>query len=83
MVFGALSLIFGIASVAAFQYSYWINASGSGIWFGLWILITGIIGFFSTKNPAQNGLNCTNMAFNIVCTIFSFFVGISYISAIV
>lgn len=83
IILGALTICFGIGAIAGFKYGYWVNASGSGIWFGIWILITGIIGVSSAKNPASNGLNGTHMAFNIVCTVISFFVGIFFVVAVV
>ena len=80
---GALTVLLGIIAIAVFRYGYWVNGSGSGIWFGIWILITGIIGVMSAKNPQQTSLNGVNMGFNIVCTVVSFFVGIFYIIALV
>ena len=73
----------GIIAVTGFHHGFWVNGSGSGIWFGIWILITGIIGVMSAKNPQQTSLNGVNMGFNIVCTVVSFFVGIFYIIALV
>ena len=35
MVFGALMLVFGIASIAA--VAHWISYVGFGIWVGIWV----------------------------------------------
>jgi len=83
IVIGALTVLLGIIAIAVFEYGYWVNGSGSGIWFGIWILITGIIGVMSAKNPQQTSLNGVNMGFSIVCCVVSFFVGIFYIVALV
>ncbi|MEO0685361.1 MAG: CD20-like domain-containing protein [Cyanobacteria bacterium J06649_11] len=83
IVFGILALLFGIGTVAGFNNYYWVNRSGSGIWFGIWIIITGIIGVLSAKKPAEISLNGCNMGFNIVCTCVSFFVGIFFLVALV
>jgi len=81
IVIGALNIILGIATAAGMSV-YWVNSSGSGIWFGVWILITGIIGVLSAKQPQNRGLNGTNMGFSIVCTVVSFFVGIFFAVAL-
>lgn len=83
IVFGVLALIFGIATAAGFSGFYWVNRSGSGIWFGLWIILSGIIGVLSAKRPTERSLNGCNMGFNIVNTVVSFFVGIFFIVALV
>lgn len=82
IVIGALNIILGIAVIPALSAGYWVNSSGSGIWFGIWILITGIIGVLSSKSPQNRGLNGTNMGFSIVCTVVSFFVGIFFAVAV-
>ena len=82
MVFGSAVIVLGIASTAT-SPKYWAGQSGSGIWFGLWILITGIIGFLSARKPFNTSLNGTNMAFNIVSTVVSMVIAIFYSIAIV
>ena len=72
MVFGSLAICFGIASTAAFDKKYWITESGAGIWGGVLILVTGIIGFCSGCYPNHGNLNATHMAFNIISTIVAF-----------
>lgn len=81
IVFGILTIIFGIVATAGVS-EFWVNQSGSGIWFGIWITFTGVIGVLSARQPTNVGLNGTNMGFNICCTVVSFFVGIFFAVAL-
>ena len=53
-----------------------------GIWGGVWICATGIIGIASTKNTSNLCVTATYMAFSIVCTVISFISTISFASAV-
>ena len=77
MVIGALTLILGISATTAIS-KYWVNASGGGIWGGIWILITGILGIVSASQPTNGCLNGTHMAFNIIASIVAFIDGIMF-----
>lgn len=78
IIFGFLAICFGIGTTAGIAKGYWVNESGSGVWFGLWILVTGIIGVCSAQKPMVRSLNGAHMGFSIVCTVVSFFVGIFF-----
>ncbi|XP_078383172.1 uncharacterized protein LOC144665748 [Oculina patagonica] len=70
MIFGALMIIFGIASVAAVHH--WSSYVGFGIWVGIWVLITGILGYIGAKddvNPNKCLIGCF-MGFSIpICVV--------------
>lgn len=75
---GSLTLLLGIIAIAALSYDYWLQRSGGGIWGGLWILVTGIIGLVSSYKTDVGSLNGLNMAFNIIATIVAFLDGIFF-----
>ena len=75
---GFLTLVFGIVTVTVLNKRFWVNESGAGVWFGIGIIITGVIGIASSKKPIATGLNGCNMAFNIVCSSLSVIVEIFF-----
>ncbi|EDO42825.1 predicted protein [Nematostella vectensis] len=48
IVIGSLMAIFGISSVAA--VSNWTSIAGFGIWIGIWVVITGVLGYIGAKD---------------------------------
>ncbi|XP_057291362.1 membrane-spanning 4-domains subfamily A member 8-like [Hydractinia symbiolongicarpus] len=78
IVIGFLTLALGIGATAGFRKNYWLTDSGAGIWGGLWVLVTGIIGVCSASKPASGGLNGTHMAFCIISTVVAFIDGIIF-----
>ncbi|XP_057291365.1 membrane-spanning 4-domains subfamily A member 8-like [Hydractinia symbiolongicarpus] len=78
IVIGFLTIALGIGATAGFKKDYWLTDSGAGIWGGLWISVTGIIGVYSASNPASAGLNGTHMAFCIISTVVAFVDGIIF-----
>uniref|UniRef100_A0A7M5U6S8 Uncharacterized protein n=2 Tax=Clytia hemisphaerica TaxID=252671 RepID=A0A7M5U6S8_9CNID len=83
IVIGLLTAVLAIVAKAVFHHNYSVNENCSGIWFGIWILITGIVGVMSAKKPKQTSINGVNMGFNIVCCVVSFFVGRFFLSGFV
>ncbi|KAJ7315083.1 hypothetical protein OS493_038949 [Desmophyllum pertusum] len=82
MVFGALMIVFGIASIIAVGRS--ISYIGFGIWIGGWVLITGILGYIGAKNdlaPNKCLIGCF-MGFSITACILTAIMFISYCVAL-
>ena len=80
---GAVTLIFGIIPIAAIS-NYWVNQTSCGIWFGVWIIVTGIIGVCSVQiHKHKEVLNAINLSFNIVCAVISFIAAGLFIVGIV
>jgi len=82
LVIGALTVVLGIAAVAAIPNYSWMRDSGSGIWGGIWITVTGIIGVVSAWNWKNRCLDGVYLAFSIISTITCFVTGIIYIIAV-
>ena len=78
IVIGSLTLLVGIIAAAIMNH-FWVNRSGAGIWGGLWILVTGVLGVFSASHPSNGCLNGVHMAFNIITTCLSFIDGIMFV----
>lgn len=82
LVIGALTVVFGIATAAAIPHYSWMRDSGSGIWGGIWITVTGIIGVLSAWNWKNRCLEGVYLAFSIISTVTCFVTGIIYIVAV-
>lgn len=72
VLLGVLALILGV--------SY--NNQYQGLWAGVWVFVTGIIGLTSSKNPNSCCMTGVYMSFSIVSTILSFFSGIVFVTGI-
>ncbi|XP_048590605.1 uncharacterized protein LOC116619500 [Nematostella vectensis] len=70
MVIGALMVVFGIASVAAAQ-QHWTTFVGFGIWVGIWVTITGILGYIGGRdnNTPNNCLIGTMIGFAVTACV--------------
>jgi len=82
MVFGALMLVFGIASIAAVDR--WISHIAFGIWVGIWVLITGILGYIGAKDdstPNKCLIGCF-MGFSITTCVLTGIMFITYCVAL-
>ncbi|XP_048590607.1 uncharacterized protein LOC116619501 [Nematostella vectensis] len=72
MVIGALMVVFGIASVAV-VHRQWTSAVGFGIWIGVWVIITGVLGYFGARdnNTPNNCMLGTMLGFAVTSCVFS------------
>ena len=75
-------MILGIHILSGLPTVIWVNLSRTGIWFGLWIVVTGIIGVFSARQPHGGTLNAVNIGFNIACTVLSVLSGVFFLIAV-
>ena len=83
LIIGISSFILGIViAILSMDYSNY-----QGIWGGVWIFVTGIIGIASSRNSNSRCVTGTYMAFSIVSTVVTFAsgllssLGISYYSS--
>jgi len=81
LIIGILSVIIGIAVVASLYANSWVRNSGAGIWAGLWICITGILGIIFTLKWKNGVLSGCYLTFSILSTILAFITTIFYIIA--
>lgn len=81
IVIGALTFILGIVVVAVMKH-YWVNNSGTAIVAGIWIVVTGVLGVFSSQQKDNSCLNGTHMAFNIIATVGVFIDGCIFAAAL-
>lgn len=79
LVIGILTVIFGIAVVSRLYEEVWTTNTGAGVWAGIWIIITGIIGLCSVKDYNNRCLNGLYLAFSIVSTCVAFLAGLFFI----
>ncbi|XP_057291367.1 membrane-spanning 4-domains subfamily A member 8-like isoform X1 [Hydractinia symbiolongicarpus] len=78
IVIGILSFVFGIGAATGFDRGFFVNKTGPGIWGGIWIFVTGVIGVISTTRPKSSPLNGTHMAFCIVSVMVAFINGVMF-----
>ncbi|KAL9961606.1 hypothetical protein ACROYT_G030578 [Oculina patagonica] len=82
MVFGALMIVFGVASV--FAVGHWSSYVGFGIWVGIWVLISGILGYIGAKDnftPNKCLIGCF-MGFSITACVIAGVMFICYCFAV-
>ncbi|KAJ7384864.1 hypothetical protein OS493_019542 [Desmophyllum pertusum] len=82
MVFGALMMVFGVGSIIAVDY--WSSYVAFGIWVGIWVLITGILGYIGAKNdlaPNKCLIGCF-MGFSITACVLAGIMFIFYCIAV-
>jgi len=82
LVIGALTVILGIATAAAIGHYSWMGDSGSGIWGGIVITVTGVIGVISAWKWENRCLEGVYLVFSIISTVISGITGIIYIIAV-
>ncbi|XP_048590603.1 uncharacterized protein LOC5514757 [Nematostella vectensis] len=72
MVIGALMVVFGIASVAA-VHMHWTSIVGFGIWIGVWVIVTGVLGFIGARDNStpNNCLIGTMLGFAVTSCVLS------------
>lgn len=78
MVIGALVIIFGILCIITVRH--WTSYVGFGIWTGIWVVITGILGFLGAKHdnsPNKCLIGCF-MGFSITACVISGIMFICY-----
>lgn len=71
IIIGPICLIFGIVDLIL--PSYYTSIIGFGVWIGLWILTTGLLGFFGSRDPRAPSkcLMATFMSFSIIACVMS------------
>ncbi|KAM7431338.1 hypothetical protein ABFA07_018079 [Porites harrisoni] len=82
LVFGSLMIVFGIASIIAVHH--WSSYAGFGIWVGIWVLISGILGYVGAKdnaNPNKCLIGCF-MGFSITACVITGIMFICYCVAL-
>ncbi|XP_048590600.1 membrane-spanning 4-domains subfamily A member 8 isoform X2 [Nematostella vectensis] len=82
IVIGSLMAIFGISSVAT--VSNWTSIAGFGIWIGIWVVITGVLGYIGAKdnNTPNNCLIGTMIGFAVTACVLSGIMIICYSIAV-
>jgi len=84
IVIGMLSILLGIIGRATFYGNTWVALIGTGIWSGIWFVMTGIIGIRSARNYMDLNGNFTKyMVFNIISTIVSGLAGLFAVLAVI
>ena len=78
MIIGVISLLLGIATIAAVD-RYWLSYVSGGIWGGIWIIVTGILGICASIYSNNNCLVGTTLAFNIIATVVACIDGILFL----
>ena len=68
VVIGVISLGLGIGALAAAKDN-WVSYISCGIWAGIWIIVTGILGICASIYSNNNCLVGTTLAFNIIATV--------------
>ncbi|XP_002161904.3 uncharacterized protein LOC100211951 isoform X1 [Hydra vulgaris] len=82
VIISILSVALGISEVATANTNEWSGNSGAGIWGGIWIGITGILGILLASSKNNNCLNGTHLSFCIITMVVTWINGIIYIAFI-
>lgn len=78
IVIGSLMMVFGIVCIAIVRH--WTSSVGFGIWVGIWVIITGVLGYLGARdnnNPNKCLIGCF-LGFSVTASVIAGIMFICY-----